>query len=377
VNEAEFQKLYERYVRNESTPEEVKLFLQQVSDQDSDLKALFDDTWQGLEVYPGQYNLPNVKLPTRRPVPRFNRNQYIPVACILVVIFIAAVWLIRNNNHNRNQIAINQQTDIPPGKEGGILTLSDGRKIFLDEAQNGALANENGTVVVKQGGAIVYNATAGAGSAGAYNMITTPRARQLSLQLSDGSMVWLNAGSSIRFPAAFTGAVRNVEVTGEAYFEVAQKAGMPFTVSVADMKVEVLGTRFNINAYKDEDAVKTALLEGAVRVVQKDNIVKLIPGQQAIAAGDGKIAVKDRINMEEVIAWKNGYFHFESADLGTILRQFSQWYDIEIVYEGKVKERRFFALVKRSSTLNSVLKLLQDQDVPFRMEGRRLLIKGE
>lgn len=376
MNETEFRNLYNRYVHNKCTPEEAAAFLREAAEREEELKKLFDVSWKEMAVYPGQFHLPPVRLSQRATVRRIQWAYYVAAAVLLGCMALTGWWLFQSPAlPHTTPVAV--KADLPPGREGGILTLSNGKTILLDNAANGALAEEGGAAVTKKEGVIAYEGNGAAAGEAVYNMITTPRGRQYSLVLADGSKVWLNAGSSVRYPAAFTGKRREVEVTGEVYFEVAKDEARPFLVTVNNIQVQVLGTRFNINANEEEGLVKAALLQGAVKVVSAGKALTLAPGQQALAAAGKPLQLEKNANMDEVMAWRNGYFHFESADLKTILRQFSLWYDIDVKYEGHVKERRFFAIVKRAGTLNSVLQLLKDQDIQFRLEGRTLIVKQE
>jgi ferric-dicitrate binding protein FerR (iron transport regulator) len=205
----------------------------------------------------------------------------------------------------------------------------------------------------------------------AFNTLSTAKGEQYSVTLSDGTKVWLNAASILRFPIQFTGEDRRVEVTGEAYFEVARDASKPFFISSGDMHVQVLGTSFNINAYANEPIVRTTLLEGAVRINHR---VDLSPHQQSRIEKGGDIKVLKDIDVDEVVAWKNGAFSFNNADITTVMRQLERWYDIEVVYEGDKPADVFYGGISRSSTLMEVLKILQASKVRFRLEGKRLIV---
>lgn len=203
-----------------------------------------------------------------------------------------------------------------------------------------------------------------------FNTMRTPRGGEYRLQLPDGSKVWLNAASSITYPNIFTGDTRSVEITGEAYFEVAKDAARPFKVQAGNMKVEVLGTHFNINAYPGEPVIKTTLLEGAVRI--QDAVLK--PGQQASLAATGQFRVEDDVETEEVMAWKNGFFQFNDADMPTVMRQLENWYDITVAYEGRVPKRSFGGAIQRSLPLSKVLDILEENNVRFKIEGRNITV---
>jgi ferric-dicitrate binding protein FerR (iron transport regulator) len=256
--------------------------------------------------------------------------------------------------------------------------LSDGTAITLDSAANGTIAQQGNAAIVKQaGGQIVYNlqGTAGArqGADGGVMMNTmrTPRGGRYQLALPDGTLVWLNAASSITYPIAFTGRQRSVKISGEVYFEVTKNKEQPFVVDVdGRTTVEVLGTGFDVNAYTDEGSVKTTLLEGSVKV----GTVLLRPGEQA-QLGQKGTSVVHNVNLDKVMAWKNGLFNFEDVDLKEVMRQLARWYDIEVIYEKGVPNIRFEGEISRNINLSNLLKVLARAEVKFRIEeGRRLVV---
>ena len=211
-----------------------------------------------------------------------------------------------------------------------------------------------------------------------YNTITTANGNQYQLILSDGSRVWLNAASSIRFPTSFSGYERKVEITGEAYFEVAKNAAKPFKVDFKNKagekdEIEVLGTHFNVNTYTDEPEMKTTLLEGSVKITAANKMQMLAPGQQARLTING-IELKKNVDLDQVMAWKNGYFLFDNTDIYTLMRQISRWYNIEVIYEPNVKNDVFFGEIERKAELNEVLKILEVGDLHFKLNGHKLTV---
>ena len=277
--------------------------------------------------------------------------------------------------------------DIAPGGNRAVLTLSDGSTIVLDNAPNGTLARQGRSHVRKtKDGTVEYHTLERVSlehrnhSTDLYNTITTPRGGQYHLSLPDGSGVWLNAASSIRFPTEFAANERRVEITGEVYFEVTADRSKPFRVTSGQQEIEVLGTHFNINAYDDEPSIKTTLLEGSVRVkLAKDGVVQsklLRPGEQAqIERGEAKTAIKVlKANTEEAVAWKNGYFMFYRAGIQNIMRQVARWYSAEVVFEGRVPSDEFVGKIKRTENVSGVLRVLELGEVKFRVEGRKIII---
>lgn len=298
-------------------------------------------------------------------------------ALILCITAVAAFILLKREPLPADHIVQQQppsNPDIAPGATGAVLTLGDGSEISLDSLGNGIIANEGGTEVALNNGLVVYRAHEN--GAPTYNTMSTPRGRQFQLLLPDGTKAWLNAASSLKYPTAFSGAERRVEVTGEVYFEVAPNKNMPFRVSVNQVQIEVLGTHFNVNAYPDEELITTTLLEGAVKIETAAGVRTLAPAQQSRVDGQGRQQVLNDVNLDEIIAWKNGYFYFEDTDMSAILRQFARWYDVEVVYEGAVSPRKFFGVITRNSTLANVLKMLQASDLKFRIEGKKLVVQS-
>ncbi|SEW45396.1 FecR family protein [Chitinophaga arvensicola] len=279
--------------------------------------------------------------------------------------------------------------DVAPAHKGAILTLSDGSQVVLDSAKNGLVASQNGARVLLDSGQLSYNPVAGSANEVTYNTINTPKGRQFNLQLPDGTMVWLNAASSIRYPTLFNGTERKVEITGEAYFEVAQNSKMPFRISAGNQaQVEVLGTSFNINAYGDNGTINTTLISGAVAVkhtsikgTAASGRVILKPGQAAqikiahdIDAAD-KIKVIPDADINKAVAWKNGAFNLEGASLKEVMKEIERWYDIEVVYENdKIPDIYFTGEMSRNVTLSSFLKALKEWQINYRLENKRLII---
>ncbi len=264
--------------------------------------------------------------------------------------------------------------EVLPGRNQARLTLGDGSMISLDDTKNGKLASPGGTQISKlANGQVVYSVVDINHQEILSNTLTTPRGGQFRLTLPDGSIVWLNSASSITYPTAFAGKERKVNVTGEAYFEIAHDASKPFLVSVNGMAISVLGTHFNINAYSDEGAIKTTLLQGSIRLSSAGMATLLKPGQQAQVVGRTFTLVND-VDLEEVVAWKNGYFSFTKADLQTVMRQIARWYDVEITYEGTIPDRQFGGKISRNSNVTEVLKILQETKVHFRIDGRNIVV---
>jgi ferric-dicitrate binding protein FerR (iron transport regulator) len=194
------------------------------------------------------------------------------------------------------------------------------------------------------------------------------------LVLPDGSRVWLNAASSIRYPTAFSGSRREVEITGEVYLEVAPDARRTFAVHTNGLTIDVLGTSFDVNAYADEAVIRTTLLSGAVKIADGTRERVLRPGDQAEVSKGGDIKVTDQVDVDQVMGWKDGYFTFNNTDLATVMREISRWYDVDIVYAGKVPDRKFGGAISRNNNASEVLKVLEESKVSFRIEGKKIIV---
>lgn len=295
-----------------------------------------------------------------------------------------------------------RKVDLLPGKNKAVLTLSDGSEIILDNVSKGKIAQQENMLITKtDDGQLVYTLSNSQKSqatndgVGTFNHIRTPRGGQYKVILPDGSKVWLNAASSLKYSTEFSKSGRIVELTGEAYFEIAkldyvkdgQNQRVPFRVFSAGQFVEVLGTRFNINSYADERSITTTLVEGSVRIIpgrgngtknQKKTTreVLLEPGEQARLTANGQypVDIVKGVDMEEVIAWKNGQFQFKDADIRTIMRQISRWYDVEVEFEGKVSETRYRGKVPRDVPISQLFEILQTSGVNFKIEGRKIIV---
>jgi ferric-dicitrate binding protein FerR (iron transport regulator) len=296
------------------------------------------------------------------------RTWWWAAAAVLLLVTGSSVWLVFRQPATKE---IAMVKDVTPGRTGAILTLANGDIIELDSLKNGVIATQQGTSLILQNGTLSYNAKDAADVS--YNTIRTPKARQFQVVLPDGSEVWLNAGSSLKYPTAFIKG-RVVEISGEAYFEVTKNAAMPFKVKMNEQAaVEVLGTKFNVNAYSDEKSIDATLLEGSVRVNAGAQKVILRPGQQAQL--NGTLTVNDHVNTDQVIAWKTGIFNFDGLGIEAVMRQLSRWYDIEVIYEQGIPSTKFYGEIGRNLNLSQVLEGLKLSGVHFRIEnGQRLIV---
>ncbi|PUZ22435.1 FecR family protein [Chitinophaga costaii] len=290
------------------------------------------------------------------------------------LLIMAGVTYLLRRQPTASPAAVIAHVDVAPGRSGALLTLANGVVVNLDSAGNTAIVAQQGAQLDTLKGQLNYAGHQPAATDVAYNTITVPAARQFKVVLADGTSVWLNAGSALRYPTAFNGPERSVTISGEAYFEVAPRAQQPFQVKVSDgSTISVLGTQFNVNAYTDEQAVRTTLVSGSLRVSASGKDLLLQPGQQAVAA-NGVQLVK-AANIAQAVAWKEGIFDFDKMDVAAVMRQLARWYDLQIIYENGVPDTRFYGEIGRNLQLSDVLEGLRLSGLHCRLEaGRRLIV---
>jgi ferric-dicitrate binding protein FerR (iron transport regulator) len=313
-------------------------------------------------------------------IPMYRRTIFrIAAAACIVLVMGYGLWVYQSQKSKVKSEKVEAVAvhDVPaPTNTRAVITLADGSKVYLDSASNGTIAQQNNVSVVKnENGEIIYSHEgAKTQSEIAYNTMFNPRgSKVISLTLSDGTKVWLNSESSLKYPIAFNGDMREVEITGEAFFEVKHNSQQPFKVHLPNGAiVEDIGTSFNINAYSDEQDIRTTLIEGSVIVRRESSNVKLKPGEQAYIH-DSRFTI-DRPDLDEVLAWKNGMFSFKSADITSIMRQLEKWYDLDVEYNTIPKEK-FHVEMNRATNLSNVFKILEETGgVHFKIEGRRITV---
>ena len=392
MSKDQLHSLIEKYITGQCTPEEIKTLrsLLYIPEYAAELRKIMDE--QLAENIHTSDDFPDVvsritsvieleiqqqnKTRIDRQLRFFKRWSI--AASFLAVLFISAAFLIFYSPENNSIVADNgTSNDILPATEGAILTLDDGRTVVLDSLGNGLVAIESGARIILRDGQLSYNTDGTPIEDIGHNTITTPKGKQFQLQLPDGSKVWMNAGSSLRYPTAFVGNERKVEMSGEVYFEVAKNAKKPFHVQVNDkIEIEVLGTHFNINSYLNESIIKTTLLEGSVRVLNGKEKATIKPGEQAqITEQRNKITVVRDVDIEKVMAWKNGVFNFQDVSLAEVMRQLERWYNIEVVFEKNVPDLEFYGKLRRDLALSEVLRGLELSEVRFKIEeGRKVIV---
>lgn len=310
--------------------------------------------------------------------------RMVAAAAVILLTVLTGVWWMQKDG--RPAPSLSRQAappappgDVLPGGDKARLILADGSVIELDSAGNGSLTRQGNVQVIKlDDGRLKYDA--GTGDAGQenllYNTIATPKGGQYRLTLPDGSTVWLNAASSLRFPVAFERRERVVEITGEAFFDITRDEHRPFTVRTdKGMEVRVLGTSFNVNVYGDEPSQTVTVVSGKVSVQQgaASGMVRLSPGQQAFS-GSGGLERREAVNVEQITAWKSGLFHFQSEDIASIMRQVSRWYDVEVVFPQGVPQGSITGKVRRDMNLSQVLKVFELSGIKCHLDENRLTV---
>ena len=392
-----YKELLTRYLENNCSPQEADEILDFMQKDESNRILLhkMNEEFKNIPQMAVEHNsrLRDQLLQKIKPasVVPLNRSWWARVAIAAAVILVISTGYYLLSEHKSRQAdnagnLVQIEQDILPGGDKAVLTLGDGTQILLDTAGNGTLSHQGNSRVMKlNSGQLAYNSSKSSTTSSnevLYNTITTPRGGQFQIVLPDGSKVWLNAASSLRFPTDFVGGERLVEITGEAYFEVAKfsspvtsgKGAMPFIVQLTDgSQVKVLGTHFNINAYADEASVNTTLLEGSVLVKKGKSIRKLAPGQQARMNASG-MNIINGVDLEQVVAWKNGLFNFHEESLQSAMRQISRWYDVEVVFDKGIPDIRFGGKIQRNLKLQQIINGLEDAEVHFRIEGKKLIV---
>lgn len=308
------------------------------------------------------------------------RTWYRYAAVVALISISVGIFLFTKGKFSRPSVTdllVKTGNDARPGGNKAILTLADGTIISLNDATKGRLARQAGITVTKtREGQVVYQADGfSKAQKSLINTIHTPRGGNYQISLPDGSKVWLNAESSLKFPTYFAGNERKVTLTGEAYFEVAKNEHQPFVVQTSLQEVKVLGTHFNINSYEDEGTTKTTLLEGSVKVSAAHGAITLKPGEQSLLNSGQTVPSVVSVDVEHEMAWKNGMFIFKEEPIESIIRKLSRWYNVEIDIKGKPSGLSFTGAVSRTKNISSVLKIMEGAgDIHFKTEGNRIII---
>lgn len=390
MDKKDFQKLLDKYIAGEASLEEEQRLLnfygsfQKQPQFDQDIDQIGDNIFDRIQetinpVEDDQYSY------------RFYYLKSISIAAMILLAITTGIYFYSNREiaEPEHFAEIDVRNDIAPGYNKAILTLADGSKISLDDAANGLLASQGNIAITKtENGQIVYennniDRTKFMANRSVTNTIQTPKGGKYQVRLPDGSKVWLNSASTLSYPTTFAGNERKVQLKGEAYFEISPNKNIPFRVQSGNQIVEVLGTHFNINSYDDEDYVKTTLLEGSVKVIlnSKPNVISntrlLKPGEQSLTKSSRSDIRIENADTEKAIAWKNGYFKFRNTPIKEIMREIERWYDVELVYEGKMPTDEFTGFISNDVKISAVLKIMEESGgVKFTVKGKKLKVKS-
>lgn len=375
MKRSEYLILFEKFLAGEASEEEIA----KVMAYKDDLELAEAEEMNAEERERGARILSGLNEATghgARPV----LNTWLYVAATILVLLVTGIYLwsnISGPKENNASYAL-RNNDIKPGIDKAVLKLANGKEVVLSNQSSGTLVNQGGITVRKEKNGSLNYIISSAGKANAtsgYNILTTPRGAEYHITLEDGTNVWLNSASTLKFPVAFTNKERRVQITGEAYFEVAKYKHKPFKVVFNDQEIEVLGTHFNVNAYDDESDAKSTLLEGAVKITRNGKRQILTPGQQAVSTRNQRGFTVNKVDVQEVVAWKNGFFQFRNASLVSIMRQASRWYDVDVVYEKGFSPDEYGGRVTKYKNISELLNNLElTGTVHFKIDGRRVIV---
>jgi transmembrane sensor len=388
--EKQFQVLFEKFFSGIATPEEERELAGIVKKMDeTSLEFALKEHWNiSKEIIPvlrrdesGRI-LKNIlsQRPTERKRNLFmTKGWFRAAAAVLLLVSISTIIYRILTNESKEDSLLAEELVLPeqilPGTNRAMLSLADGTTIFLDDAEKGVIAEQSSSkVILNEQEQLVYEKSGQRAHEIVYNTLTAPRGGQYRLQLSDGTVVYLNSASKIRFPVVFEPHERKVEIEGEVYIEVMQKETWPFRVLINGIKVEALGTRFNIMGYQDESLVKTTLLSGSVSVETAGKTSVLRPGQQANVDALGSMTVLSDVETDQVVAWKDGWFRFSGSGIEEIMRQISRWYDLDVEYSGELPEKTYTGVVSRSSDLSQVLQIMESAGIKFSIHGKTIIV---
>lgn len=381
-NEMEYiSHLFGKYIRDEISEEELEFLFKSIKERDFEdfvpeketLKYFGDE----IEDLMGEEDPANRKSGKMR---KYNLKRIASVAAVLLLFVASGVYLYMSDKNDdivhHESIPTEDPLDVLPGQNYAVLTSSRGENIILSDTEDGQLnIGDDAEVLKVKDGELVYTSKEQTEiNELIHNTLSTPRGGQYQLTLSDGTRVWLNAASSIRFPVEFLPDERRVEITGEVYFDVAHNDHQSFIVHAGSSVIEDLGTAFNVTAYEDEGKVKTTLVEGIVKV--REHI--LSPGEQAVEDENDNIQILKNIDLDNVVSWKDGFFSFENANLSEIMKVLSRWYNLEVDYENAADlEKRFSGKIDRNLTLRQVLDGLKLTAQNFDIQpGNKIIIRG-
>jgi transmembrane sensor len=375
----EFIKLYQKYLEGRCTPQEIEQLEAYKDDLNWPHESWQNDLGDKNELYSRLRNKIHESIGHTNHHRWYSNVKLKLVALMIISLSIGLYfWIeIKAGEQQRKYATARVVHKIMPGGNKAYLTTTNGSIITLDGAANGLVTAQSGIKISKvKEGLLKYTSdrTSTSGETG-FNLISTPRGGQYQVELADGTHVWLNSATSLKFPANFTGNERKVELSGEAYFEVAKNPSKPFLVTANGVTVKVLGTHFNIMGYADEKEVKTTLLEGSVKLSYNGNTAMLNPGQQGSIGGLQTAFKVDNVDVDDIVAWKNGLFAFNNEDIQTIMKRISRWYDVDVVFPENFKRKNFGGTISRFKDVSQVLTSLElTRSVHFKLEGRRIIV---
>lgn len=371
--------LLARYVNKSCSREELDELFAAIGkgDDPETLNRLLEEVWHADHTPPDiDYEQVYEQIrPSEQPKRRLIILKRVAVAAAFILLAGAAYWMVeRRQPAKQPRLAEQSQPAvIAPGGSKAVLTLADGSVVTLDSSGKQVIT-QGGVAIQQHNGQLSYASQPADGNVH-YNKLTTPRGGQFRVVLPDGTKVWLNSASMLRYPTAFTGNERTVELEGQGYFEVAANAQQPFKVKVHDMEVQVLGTDFDIMAYRDETTINTTLLSGSIQVKEGSTQQLLRPGQQAVMNNEDHQFTVSTADIRKVTAWKNGLFVFNNMALPAILREVARWYDVDIVYQANPGAELYGGGIGRDLQLADILALLEGNGYNhFRIEGRKVIV---
>jgi ferric-dicitrate binding protein FerR (iron transport regulator) len=378
MKKEDFHDLVDKYLTGKASTAEKRLLEEYYSRLSSGINLLPEEEEEKLRKQMLEEILERSGI--RKPKVVFLRRSWWKYAAAAIIVLSAGAWLLTSLRTEKKESVRKAPliADIaPPSGTRTTLTLGNGQQIILDSVKNGVLAVQgNANILKSDNNQLSYKSLTERPGELVFNTLSTAKGGQTMLVLADGTKVWLNSLSSLKFPTAFSGNERRVELTGEGYFEVAKNAGMPFHVLVNQEDVRVLGTHFNVNAYADESLTKTTLFEGSVKITRNNEETLLKPRQQVIIDnGSGAVKLINDADLDEALAWKNGLFEFSGVGIKSIMRQIGRWYDVEVSYDGNIPADLFSGIVNRSSNLSQVLKVMQQANVHFTIEGNKIIVR--
>lgn len=387
MDEQLLRALFDKYINRQCSAEEVKqlvTLLQEAKAEDA-LSEPMEMLWEQIRTEKRTYAVDWTRIyktvTGQAKVVKLSKLKRYWWAAAVVIICVLGIggYFVFHQPKQPQPIGVSQPNDVqPPSGTKAVIVLATGEKVVLDSTANGTLIKQGGANLVKSSETeIVYQTGANnQQQVTEYNTLFNPRgSKVISVTLNDGTKVWLNSESSLKYPTVFTGSTREVEITGEAYFEVTHNEKMPFKVKKGDVEVTVLGTEFNVNTYPDEKNIKVTLVRGSVKVAANNNFVTIRPGEQAEVVAGSTPVTHESVNIEEVLAWKNGIFSYTNSDLETIMRQMARWYNVEVVYKDKINDR-YTVNVPRTVPLSQLFKFIEmSGGVHFEIEGTKVTVR--